>query len=80
MLPADVGTRVKKKSNEQWNSAAHAVLSERKGSWNNLGSHLQKERHFDAEDKRLLEILSQFAAVAYRVLDNTGSLDPLLTV
>jgi GAF domain-containing protein len=40
----------------------------------------KKNRHFDAEDKRLLENLSQFAASAYRVLADAGSLSPLLNV
>jgi GAF domain-containing protein len=33
---------------------------------------------FDAEDRRLLESLSTFAASAYRVLASTGELEPLL--
>ena len=39
-----------------------------------------KNRHFDSEDKRLLENLSHFAASAYRVLADAGSLDPLLNL
>jgi GAF domain-containing protein len=39
-----------------------------------------KNRHFDAEDKRLLENLSKFAASAYRVLAEAGSLDTLLNL
>jgi hypothetical protein len=39
-----------------------------------------KNRHFDAEDKRLLENLAQFAASAYRVLAEAGSLHPLLNL
>ncbi|HEY3852775.1 MAG TPA: GAF domain-containing protein [Verrucomicrobiae bacterium] len=37
-----------------------------------------KNQQFDAEDKRLLENLSQFAASAYHALAEAGSLDPLL--
>jgi transcriptional regulator with GAF, ATPase, and Fis domain len=37
-----------------------------------------KERKFDTEDKRLLENLSAFAASAYRVLEATGTLKPML--
>jgi GAF domain-containing protein len=40
----------------------------------------EKNRHFDAEDKRLLENLSQFAASAYRVLAEAGALDPFLNL
>jgi GAF domain-containing protein len=40
----------------------------------------EKDRHFDAEDQRLLENLSQFAASAYRVLVEAGSLDPFLNL
>lgn len=39
-----------------------------------------KDRHFDAEDQRLLENLSQFASSAYQVLADAGSLDPLLNL
>jgi GAF domain-containing protein len=39
-----------------------------------------KDRHFDGEDKRLLENLSQFAASAYRVLAKAGAIDPLLNL
>jgi len=40
----------------------------------------EKDRHFDAEDKRLLENLSSFAASAYRVLVSNGALDALLGI
>ena len=40
----------------------------------------QKDRHFDAEDKRRLENLSSFAASAYRVLVSTGALDVMLGI
>lgn len=39
-----------------------------------------KERKFDAEDRRLLESLSTFAASAYQSLAKNGSLEPLLRV
>jgi len=37
-----------------------------------------KNRKFDAEDRRVLENLSAFAASAYRVLANLGELEPML--
>lgn len=37
-----------------------------------------KERHFDREDKRLLESLCTFASSAYRTLARNGNLDTLL--
>lgn len=37
-----------------------------------------ERRHFDAEDRRLLESLSGFAASAYRALLDKGALQPLL--
>ena len=37
-----------------------------------------KEHKFDAEDRRVLQELSQFAASAYKVLSETGNLTPLL--
>jgi GAF domain-containing protein len=40
----------------------------------------EKDRHFDAEDRRLLENLSSFAASAYRVLVSNGALDALLGI
>jgi GAF domain-containing protein len=40
----------------------------------------EKDRHFDEEDKRLLENLSQFASSAYQVLAEAGSLDRLLNM
>lgn len=38
----------------------------------------ERDRHFDAEDRRLLENLSIFAASAYRVLVNEGMLKTIL--
>lgn len=38
----------------------------------------RKDRKFDAEDRRLLESLSAFAASAYRSLVNVGALDSML--
>ncbi|MEK7954245.1 GAF domain-containing protein [Luteolibacter soli] len=38
----------------------------------------EKDRHFDAEDKRRLENLSSFAASAYQVLVSTGALKAVL--
>lgn len=38
----------------------------------------ETERYFDAEDQRLLESLSMFAASAYRTLTATGELGPML--
>lgn len=40
----------------------------------------EKDRHFDAEDRRLLENLSSFAASAYRVLVSTGELEAVLEI
>jgi hypothetical protein len=40
----------------------------------------EKDRHFDAEDRRLLENLSSFAASAYRVLVSNGALDAVLEI
>lgn len=39
-----------------------------------------KDRKFDAEDRRLLESLSTFAASAYRALVKAGALEPLLSM
>ncbi len=38
----------------------------------------EPDRRFDAEDRRLLESLSNFAASAYRALTKAGSLDAML--
>jgi GAF domain-containing protein len=38
----------------------------------------EKGRKFDAEDRRILESLSTFAASAYGVLTRTGELEPML--
>jgi GAF domain-containing protein len=38
----------------------------------------QEGRHFQAEDRRLLENLSAFASQAYQILASVGALDPLL--
>lgn len=38
----------------------------------------ERGRHFDGEDKRLLESLSTFASSAYRTLAQNGLLDPML--
>jgi len=40
----------------------------------------EKRRKFDAEDRRLLESLSNFAATAYQMLLKFGALEPLLRV
>lgn len=38
----------------------------------------EPDRHFDGEDRRILEGLSNFAASAYGTLANCGALEPLL--
>ncbi len=38
----------------------------------------ERDRHFDLEDKRVLENLSIFAASAYQVLVNEGILETIL--
>lgn len=40
----------------------------------------EKNRKFDAEDRRLLENLSTFAASAYQALAKMGALEPMLRV
>jgi hypothetical protein len=41
---------------------------------------MQSPQTFDAEDRRLLEGLSAFAASAYRALAKAGALDSLLSM